>query len=256
MVRSSDKIYRVGYDIIARVLIVCSLFDINLYIPNIERKIFDIFSSYFINIKFKKSLSLSCWSLRFFPRSLNLKKWLCSIFYSHSQLLLIDALPHYITKQLDDGPKKEAAIKKTMIKCSYLSKPYKTQLECPHKWETKRFVLPQDLVLRIVAKGTRGIRWWPPLAHRDRRLPLSPTLACQIFVLGRLQWWGTSCCSCGGSTVTSVKCLQGPRSFPSMHQELATLVARPLATSEKFLKLLKLIAYLFKKGIGCILQCQ
>jgi hypothetical protein len=47
---------------------------------------------------------------------------LCSFFYSHSQLLLINALPHNITKQLDDGLrlKKEVTIQKTLIYYSYL----------------------------------------------------------------------------------------------------------------------------------------
>ena len=62
-----------------------------------------------------------------------------------------------------------------------------------------------------------------PLAHRDRPLPLSPALSRLISVPSRRQWWGTSCRSCGGSTVAGVKWLHGPRSFPSLHQEPACL---------------------------------
>ena len=54
--------------------------------------------------------------------------------------------------------------------------------------------------------------------------PVVATLWSTETVLSRLisvpshrQWWGTSCRSCGGSTVAEVKWLHGPRSFPSLH---------------------------------------
>ena len=64
-------------------------------------------------------------NITFVPLILELKEMdLCTSLYSRSELLLIDALPHNITKRLDDGlsPKKEAAIKKPLINYSYLSK--------------------------------------------------------------------------------------------------------------------------------------
>ena len=71
---------------------------------------------------------------------------------------------------------------------------------------------------------TRGIRWWPPPGPlKLSSSALSRPLDRRISVLGCRQWWGTSCRSCGGSTVACVKWLQGPRSFPSLHQELACL---------------------------------
>ena len=137
----SDKIYRVDYDIIARVLIVCSLFNIYLYIYLTSSERYLIFSIIFQEHKIWETIESFMLNFMFFPLILGLKEVnLCSIFYSNSQLLSIDALPHNITKELNDGlcPKKEVTIQKTLIYYSYLLETLRhATWVLPINWESQ-----------------------------------------------------------------------------------------------------------------------
>ena len=71
-----------------------------------------------------------------------------------------------------------------------------------HVQEFRPSELPRDSHQKHMESGGGH-----PLAHRDRPLPLSPTLSHRISMPNRCQWWGTSCRSCGGSSEIGVKWL-------------------------------------------------